>query len=101
MNNAPAAKITAPASPRRIDTEPTGDSSSSVTVAGGSAIGKSISIAMPGRCERAGSRTDCATIAARMDLGLSKKIAMVGGASKGLGYAVARALAADGAQISI
>jgi 3-oxoacyl-[acyl-carrier protein] reductase len=36
-----------------------------------------------------------------MDLGLTSKIAMVGGASKGLGYAVARALAADGAQVSI
>jgi 3-oxoacyl-[acyl-carrier protein] reductase len=36
-----------------------------------------------------------------MDLGLSNKIAMVGGASKGLGYAVARALAADGARISL
>jgi len=38
---------------------------------------------------------------ARMDLGLRDKIAMVGGASKGLGYAVARALAAEGAQVSI
>jgi 3-oxoacyl-[acyl-carrier protein] reductase len=36
-----------------------------------------------------------------MDLGLTNKIAMVGGASKGLGYAVARALAADGAHVSI
>jgi len=36
-----------------------------------------------------------------MDLGLSGKVAMVGGASKGLGYAVARALAAEGAQVSI
>jgi 3-oxoacyl-[acyl-carrier protein] reductase len=36
-----------------------------------------------------------------MDLGLTNKIAMVGGASKGLGYAVARALAADGAHLSI
>ncbi|HJZ75858.1 MAG TPA: SDR family oxidoreductase [Vicinamibacterales bacterium] len=36
-----------------------------------------------------------------MDLGLRSKIAMVGGASKGLGYAVARALAADGAHVSI
>src|SRR5262245_20749711 len=36
-----------------------------------------------------------------MDLGLKGKVAMVGGASKGLGYAVARALAAEGAQLSI
>jgi len=36
-----------------------------------------------------------------MELGLRNRIAMVGGASKGLGYAVARALAADGAQLSI
>src|SRR5882672_4409576 len=36
-----------------------------------------------------------------MDLGLKGKIAMVGGASKGLGYAVARALAGEGAQVSI
>jgi 3-oxoacyl-[acyl-carrier protein] reductase len=36
-----------------------------------------------------------------MDLGLKNKVAMVGGASKGLGYAVARALAAEGAQVSI
>jgi 3-oxoacyl-[acyl-carrier protein] reductase len=36
-----------------------------------------------------------------MDLGLSNTIAMVGGASKGLGYAVARALAAEGARVSI
>ncbi|HEX7138715.1 MAG TPA: SDR family oxidoreductase [Vicinamibacterales bacterium] len=36
-----------------------------------------------------------------MDLGLKKKVAMVGGASKGLGYAVARALAAEGAAVSI
>ncbi len=36
-----------------------------------------------------------------MDLKLRGKIAMVGGASKGLGYAVARALAAEGAQVSI
>src|SRR2546423_13304234 len=36
-----------------------------------------------------------------MDLGLTNKIAMVGGASKGLGYAVARALAAEGAHVSI
>jgi 3-oxoacyl-[acyl-carrier protein] reductase len=36
-----------------------------------------------------------------MKLGLENKIAMVGGASKGLGFAVARALAADGALVSI
>jgi len=36
-----------------------------------------------------------------MDLGLKGKIAMVGGASKGLGYAVARALAGEGAHVSI
>ena len=36
-----------------------------------------------------------------MDLGLSNKVVMVGGASKGLGYAVAHALAQDGASVSI
>src|SRR5262245_49839706 len=36
-----------------------------------------------------------------MDLGLKNKVAMVGGASKGLGYAVARALAGDGARLAI
>jgi len=36
-----------------------------------------------------------------MELGLKNKIAMVGGASKGLGYAVARALAAEGAAVSL
>jgi 3-oxoacyl-[acyl-carrier protein] reductase len=36
-----------------------------------------------------------------MDLGLKGKVAMVAGASKGLGYAVAAALAAEGAQVSI
>jgi 3-oxoacyl-[acyl-carrier protein] reductase len=36
-----------------------------------------------------------------MDLGLRNRIAMIGGASKGLGFAVARALAAEGAQVSI
>jgi 3-oxoacyl-[acyl-carrier protein] reductase len=36
-----------------------------------------------------------------MDLGLKNKVALVAGASKGLGYAVARALAAEGASVSI
>jgi 3-oxoacyl-[acyl-carrier protein] reductase len=36
-----------------------------------------------------------------MDLGLKNRIAMVGGGSKGLGYAVAHALAAEGAQVCI
>jgi len=36
-----------------------------------------------------------------MDLNLKGKTAMVGGASKGLGFAVARALALEGAQVSI
>jgi 3-oxoacyl-[acyl-carrier protein] reductase len=36
-----------------------------------------------------------------MDLGLAHKVAMVGGASKGLGFAVARALAAEGAHVVI
>lgn len=36
-----------------------------------------------------------------MDLGLKGKVAMVAGASRGLGYAVARALAAEGARISM
>ena len=36
-----------------------------------------------------------------MNLGLTNKIAMVGGASKGLGFAVARALALEGATVSI
>jgi len=36
-----------------------------------------------------------------VDLKLRGKIAMVGGGSKGLGFAVARALAAEGAQVSI
>lgn len=37
----------------------------------------------------------------QVDLGLSGKIAMVGGASKGLGLAVARALASEGARVSM
>jgi 3-oxoacyl-[acyl-carrier protein] reductase len=36
-----------------------------------------------------------------MDLGLKGKVAMVAGASRGLGFAVAKALAADGAFVSI
>jgi 3-oxoacyl-[acyl-carrier protein] reductase len=36
-----------------------------------------------------------------MDFGLKNKVAMVGGGSKGLGYAVARALAAEGARVAI
>lgn len=36
-----------------------------------------------------------------MDLGLKGKVALVAAASKGLGYGVARALAADGARVSI
>jgi len=36
-----------------------------------------------------------------MNLGLTSKVAMVAGASRGLGYAVARALAEEGAQVSI
>ena len=36
-----------------------------------------------------------------MDLGLKGKVALVAGASKGLGYAVAQALAAEGANVSI
>lgn len=36
-----------------------------------------------------------------MDLGLTGKVAMVGGASRGLGFAVAKALVAEGAQVSI
>jgi 3-oxoacyl-[acyl-carrier protein] reductase len=36
-----------------------------------------------------------------MDLGLTDKIAMIGGASKGLGFAVARALAAEGVHLCV
>jgi 3-oxoacyl-[acyl-carrier protein] reductase len=36
-----------------------------------------------------------------MDLGLTGKVALVSGASKGLGFAVAKALAAEGAHVSI
>jgi 3-oxoacyl-[acyl-carrier protein] reductase len=36
-----------------------------------------------------------------MDLGLKNKVVMVGGASKGLGYAVARAVAGEGAAVAI
>jgi 3-oxoacyl-[acyl-carrier protein] reductase len=36
-----------------------------------------------------------------MDFGLTGKIAMIAGASRGLGYAVARGLAAEGVSVSI
>ena len=36
-----------------------------------------------------------------MDFGLNGKVAMVSGASRGLGFAVARALAKEGVQVSI
>src|SRR3954468_2655691 len=36
-----------------------------------------------------------------MDLHLKDKVALIAGASKGLGYGVARALAAEGARVSI
>jgi 3-oxoacyl-[acyl-carrier protein] reductase len=36
-----------------------------------------------------------------MDLGLKNKVAMVAGASRGLGYAVARGLAAEGVKVSL
>jgi 3-oxoacyl-[acyl-carrier protein] reductase len=36
-----------------------------------------------------------------MNLALTNKVAMVGGASKGLGYAVARALAGEGARVAL
>lgn len=36
-----------------------------------------------------------------MDLGLGEKVAMVAGASRGLGFAVARVLAAEGASVSL
>ena len=36
-----------------------------------------------------------------MDFGLKGKVAMVAGASRGLGYAVAKALADEGAHVSI
>src|SRR5208282_3589459 len=36
-----------------------------------------------------------------MKLGLTNKVAMVAAASRGLGYAVAHALASEGAQVSI
>ncbi len=36
-----------------------------------------------------------------MDLGLTGKVVLVGGASRGLGYAVAQAVAAEGAKVSI
>ncbi len=36
-----------------------------------------------------------------MDLGLTGKVVWVGGGSRGLGYAVAEAVAAEGAKVSI
>ena len=36
-----------------------------------------------------------------MELGLKGKVAMLAGASRGLGYAVARALAGEGVKVSI
>src|SRR5450759_2927517 len=36
-----------------------------------------------------------------MDLGIKGKVAMVAAASQGLGFAIAKALAAEGAQVSI
>jgi len=36
-----------------------------------------------------------------MDLGLKGKVALVAAASKGLGFGVARAMATEGAQVSI
>ena len=36
-----------------------------------------------------------------MDLGLKGKVAMVAGASKGLGFAIAKALAQEGANVSM
>jgi 3-oxoacyl-[acyl-carrier protein] reductase len=36
-----------------------------------------------------------------MDLGLEQKIAIVGGASMGIGYGIARALAAEGARVAV
>ena len=36
-----------------------------------------------------------------MDLGLRGKVALVGGASQGIGYGIARALAAEGASLVI
>ncbi len=36
-----------------------------------------------------------------MDLGLVGKVVLIGGGSRGLGYAVAEAVAAEGAKVSI
>ena len=36
-----------------------------------------------------------------MDLGLNGKVALVGGASRGLGYAIARSLSREGAQVIV
>src|SRR4029077_18096851 len=41
------------------------------------------------------------TIELWMNLGLTNKVAMVAGASRGLGFAVARALAREGAKVSL
>src|SRR5262245_31912678 len=55
----------------------------------------------------AGSESGVVTPAAQvrprsgMDLGLKGKVAMVAGASRGLGFAVAQALASEGAFVSI
>ena len=51
---------------------------------------------------RAASRIDPATIVverSRMDLGLTDKVVVVTGASKGIGYACAAAFAAEGARV--
>ena len=37
----------------------------------------------------------------RMDLGIAGKVAMVAAASQGLGFAIAQALAAEGARVSM
>ena len=50
---------------------------------------------------RSRARVDGSTERCGMDLGLKGKVAMVAGASRGLGYAVARGLAAEGVSVSI
>ena len=52
-----------------------------------------------GMCE--GDKAGKGVSGETLDLKLSGKVAMVGGASRGLGFAVARALAAAGARVSI